>query len=103
MKLYAVIENVDLGYEVLSIHQDSTVAHENLAKLIEAKREYSIANEISLALQFRDEILSREEAEAYVGDESDSYEILELESENTSSVEHQVQLWVSAKERILNT
>ena len=57
MKIYAVIENVDLGYSILSLHKDQKVALENLNKLIEVKREYSIVNEIFLALQFRNEVL----------------------------------------------
>lgn len=94
MKIYAVIENEGSGYHVLYANTDSTRAHENLNRLIEAKREYSIANEIFLTLQFRNEVLSREEAESCVGDCSDVYEIMEFELEDTEVLESNINMWL---------
>ncbi len=100
MKIYAVIENEGSGYHVLYVDTDSTRAYENLNRLIEAKREYSIANEIFLALQFRNEVLSREEAEFYVGDCPYDYEIIEFELEDTEVLESNINMWLRETKRL---
>ena len=102
MKIYAVIENEGSGYHVLYADTDSTRAHEKLNELIGAKREYSIANEIFLALQFRNEVLSREEAESYVGDCSYDYEIMEFELEDTEVLESNINMWIQETRRLNN-
>lgn len=102
MKVYAVIENVDSGYSILSLHKDQKVARENLDKLNKVRREYSIVNEIFLALRFRGEVLSREDAEAYFSGFSDVYEIMEFELENTNALDSDVNMWIQATERLKN-
>lgn len=100
MKIYHVVENIDCGYQVLFASKDKSEAHKKLNRLIEVRREYSITNEIALALQFRDEILSREEAEVYVTGDYSVYEILEVELDDAGEIEKEIGGWVRLTEQI---
>ena len=103
MKIYAVIENEGSGYHVLYADTDSTRAHEKLNELIDAVKEYSIANEISIALKYRNKVLSREEAESYVGkSHSTCYDITEIEVGDTEAIQKDIDMWNRIVARMKN-
>lgn len=101
MKIYAVIENEGSGYHVLYADTDSTRAHEKLNELIDAVKEYSIVNEISTALKYRNKVLSREEAESYVS-HSTCYDIVEIEVGDTEVIQKDIGMWNRIVARMKN-